>query len=43
MIIDKYVEYDFTTIFIDILLLKLSAYRHVLYNSNTKVKFKDKY
>ncbi|XP_046650305.1 protein ARV1-like isoform X1 [Daphnia pulicaria] len=36
MIIDKYVEYDFTTIFIDILLLKLSAYRHVLYNSNTK-------
>ncbi|XP_045025911.1 protein ARV1-like isoform X4 [Daphnia magna] len=35
-VIDKYVEYDFTVILIDILLLKFSAYRHVLYNSNTK-------
>ncbi len=36
-IIDKYVEYDFTTIFIDLLLLRISAYRHVLCNTASKV------
>ena len=30
--VDKYVEFDFIVIFIDLLLLKVSAYRHVLYN-----------
>lgn len=36
-IVDKYIEYDITTVFIDILLLKISAYRHFIFNTEDKV------
>ena len=36
-IIDKYIEYDSITVFIDILLLKISAYRHFIFNTENKV------
>jgi len=35
-IIDKYIEYDLTSVFIDLLLLKISAYRHLIFNSENK-------
>ena len=36
-VVDKYIEYDLTAVFIDILLLKISAYRHFIFNAEDKV------
>ena len=30
--VDKYIEYEFIIIFIDLLLHKISAYRHIIFN-----------
>eukprot|EP01080_Neovahlkampfia_damariscottae_P002471 gene2471-3180_t len=30
--VDKYIEYEFIIIFIDLLLHKIPAYRHIIYN-----------
>jgi len=35
-VVDKYIEYDLTAVFIDILLLKISAYRHFIFNAEDK-------
>ena len=35
--VDKYIEYDFVLVLLDILLHKSQAYRHVLFNVKTKV------
>ncbi|KAL3276371.1 hypothetical protein HHI36_011755 [Cryptolaemus montrouzieri] len=37
-IADKYVEYDVIILIIDLILLQQKAYRHILFNSNYKVK-----
>ena len=34
---DKYVEHDLVLVFIDIFLMRLQAYRHLLFNSNAKI------
>ncbi|CAK9301311.1 unnamed protein product [Gordionus sp. m RMFG-2023] len=31
--VDKYIEYDTTIIFLDVVLFKIQAYRHILFNS----------
>ncbi|XP_013414262.1 protein ARV1-like [Lingula anatina] len=39
-VVDKYVEYDSTIVFLDMLLLKTQAYRHVLLNADSKNHWK---
>ncbi|XP_012229906.1 protein ARV1 [Linepithema humile] len=37
---DKYIEYDPVIVFVDLILIEKSAYRHLLYNSNFKSYWK---
>jgi hypothetical protein len=32
LVVDKYVEFESTLVFIDIILLRTQAYRHILFN-----------
>lgn len=41
-VVDKYIEYDNVLIFLDIMLLKAQAYRHVTYNAVESALFYDK-
>ena len=37
-LVDKYIEYDAVIVCLDALLLKVQAFRHVLYNSHIQVR-----